>query len=143
MTAIFKGQTEVAKLLALSPLSNLELQDQSGLTALHFAALSNQPDLAKLLVIERNVDINQQDWLYRRTALMCAIMEGHTEVAKLLALHPSARVELQDATGMDACDFAAHYRQTEVLAILLHRQGNALINLLDTAIQASLEDASS
>ena len=79
-----RGSTRIATML-LSAHANVNLQDDKGWPALMVACHSHTPniDLVKLLV-QSGADINVEEGDTKTTALLQAIMYGHTQIVQYL-----------------------------------------------------------
>nr|XP_045582779.1 ankyrin repeat and sterile alpha motif domain-containing protein 1B-like isoform X3 [Procambarus clarkii] len=103
------------------------VQDNSGYTALHHAALNGHKDVVSLL-LAHEASCNVQDGK-GSTPLHLAAWAGHSEVVKAL-LHqgPSvANVNHQNKGGETALHCAAQYGHTEAAQMLLARGGDPSI----------------
>jgi hypothetical protein len=87
------------------PASAVDAADEDGLTALmKAAARGERAQVAALLA--RGADPNVRTPVQRITALMCAAYFGHRNVIDTLVAG-GARIELKDAQGAAAVDWAA------------------------------------
>ena len=79
--------------------ANLDLQDEDGDSALMYACMNNQPEVAKLMVEKgAKIDLQNKDG---DSALIFACRNDQPEVAKLL-LEKGANLDLQDEDGDSA-----------------------------------------
>jgi ankyrin repeat protein len=82
--------------------ANVNDQDSYGESALHAAASAGHLEIVRILVVEHEAALDAQNW-EGWTPLICAVVRGHTAVAKFLAervrylLHP--RLQGQCVTG--------------------------------------------
>ncbi|XP_045113553.1 ankyrin repeat and SAM domain-containing protein 1A-like isoform X12 [Portunus trituberculatus] len=103
------------------------VQDSSGYTALHLAALNGHKDVVALL-LAHEASCNVQDG-EGSTPLHLAAWAGHTEVVRTL-LHqgPSiSNVNHQNKGGETALHCAAQYGHTEAAQLLLARGGDPTV----------------
>ena len=63
---------------------NLNVQDRSNHTALHFAAAHNHPAIVSQLLSDDNINANLKDNLNNNTPLTWAIYKNHHECVKIL-----------------------------------------------------------
>jgi ankyrin repeat protein len=87
-------------------------------TALHYAAASGSNDIVQIL-LNKGADINARS-PNKTTPLMMAAAEGHIYTVKLL-LDNGADATLRTEKGMDAIDFAAQSRRTDIVEGLTYR----------------------
>ncbi|CAL4079403.1 unnamed protein product [Meganyctiphanes norvegica] len=104
------------------------IQDSSGYTGLHHAALNGHKDVVSLFLShEASVNIQDQKG---STPLHLACWAGHNEVVKTLLLQgPSVpNVNHQNKGGETALHCAAQYGHTEAAELLLSRGGDPTIS---------------
>lgn len=87
--------------------ADVNIQDDSGKTALLHASRDGYYDICTLLTNADNVDLDIQDKKLR-TALMEACVEGYFEICQML-IEAGANLELKDKHGKRACDLACGY----------------------------------
>ncbi|HTR34386.1 MAG TPA: ankyrin repeat domain-containing protein [Bryobacteraceae bacterium] len=98
--------------------------EPNGITLLDRAVLSNQIDIAKLL-ITRGADVNHVDKLGMTPLLYAASIDfGDSGMIDLL-LASGARPDAQTKQGLTALDLARQYNHTHLLASLESSHGNA------------------
>jgi len=124
--AAIKGHISVVEaLLDGLALVDKQVQDGTGMTALHFAAKSGKDIVArKLLGRQATIGTTEQG----RTPLHIAAESGHKFVVKVILDFDPASTDAQDFTGATALYIAAERGHTEVLKILLE-QGKAKSDL--------------
>jgi hypothetical protein len=105
----------------------LELKDEDGWTALHWACRFGHEHVARSLLDGKfegrgaEVDArHEEDW----TSLMEASYQGHEDVVRLL-LASGARQELQNRYGWTALHFAVERNRPEIVALLCSAPGAA------------------
>jgi hypothetical protein len=89
--------------------------NQTGWTALHYAAASGDAEIISLLLAHK-ADINAAS-PNKTTPLMMAARKGDTPVVKIL-LDAGADISLQNMSGLNALDFAIESEKHEVEAYL-------------------------
>ncbi|MSQ57402.1 MAG: ankyrin repeat domain-containing protein [Limnohabitans sp.] len=114
--AINKGFNKVAKVLIEWPKTQLSQINPDGESALMFAALNNNLDLAKLL-IERGADVNKPGW----TPLHYAATKGHNLMVRVL-LENHAYIDSPSPNGTTPLMMAAQYG-TPLMCKLLLEEG--------------------
>lgn len=77
------NQPKIVELLLKSNTTKVDLADQDGFTALHFAAQNGNEDIAKML-LDRGANVNAQDKTKNATPLMIASENNHPKVVHLL-----------------------------------------------------------
>jgi ankyrin repeat protein len=123
--------------------SDASKADESGFTALHYAARNGRLDACKLLLLE-GANVNALTGAQRSTPLMRAAYCGHLEVVALLLERGKAQVNVADTDGATALHYAMqqkHYRVAELLlqwgvdGSLRNRTGKTALEMV-----AKLED---
>lgn len=102
--------------------SNPNATNDTGATALMQAAYRNDLELTKLLLALENIKVNAKD-VENRTALMFACNKGHKEIVQLL-LQSKADVTISDINGNTAQDYAQMNEKTEIVQLLIGKNGN-------------------
>ncbi|KAK1762512.1 ankyrin repeat-containing domain protein [Phialemonium atrogriseum] len=95
--------------------------NQGWLSTLHIAAQKGHEHILRVLLRQRNVDLDERD-SDGRTALIHAVMEDHAGVAAALLAH-GARISAVDCERRNALHWAVLYRREAVLRVLLARLG--------------------
>lgn len=85
--------------------------------ALHTAAIKNSYNVARILLKEYKVDINQTDER-KNTALMSAAYLGNVKVAQVLLESENIDLDCKDIEGKTARDVAVEKKHDEVVKIL-------------------------
>ncbi len=135
LVAIQSEAPKSAMLLAQSPQTNVNVQNQLGETPLMLAAIHNQLDLAKVL-IARGADINREGW----TPLHYAATKGHREMMRLL-LENDAYIDSESANGTTPLMLAA--LSTAPLAVKLLLEEGADPTLVNHGNASALDFAMS
>lgn len=118
--AISEGSTEKVKALLASRPDFILRKDGTGLTALHYAAISNQSDVA-LCLIKSGPDINAQDDR-DMTPLHFAAKKGHLEVTRVLLDH-HAFINVIDRDGKTPLAYAQEGGFRDIISLLQGRHG--------------------
>lgn len=113
LVALQSEAPKSAMLLAQSPQTNVNVQNQLGETPLMLAAINNQLDLAKVL-IARGADVNREGW----TPLHYAAAKGHREMMRLL-LENDAYLDSESANGTTPLMMAAFSNSPLAVKLLL------------------------
>ncbi len=113
LVALQSEAPKSAMLLAQSPQTNVNVQNQLGETPLMLAAINNQLDLAKSL-IARGADVNREGW----TPLHYAAAKGHREMMRLL-LENDAYLDSESANGTTPLMMAAFSNSPLAVKLLL------------------------
>eukprot|EP00759_Apiculatamorpha_spiralis_P019023 PhF_6_TR25271/c0_g1_i2/m.34827 len=116
MMAAFHGHVRVMDELLYKGVKT-EMQSQRGnYTALHLAAcMGHAPAVSRILANHANVNARNS---LGRTALIIAALNGHEEVARVLAKHPNVDLTAKDEEGYTAGVAAAasgHYNISDLL----------------------------
>jgi uncharacterized protein len=135
LIALESESPKAAMVLARHPKTNLNAQNNAGETALMLAAISNQLQLAKVL-IEQGADVNKPGW----TPLHYAAAKGHREMMRLL-LDNDAYIDSESANGTTPLMMAAF--STSPLAVKLLLEEGADPTLADSANATALDIATS
>ena len=133
LVAIQSPSPKSAMVLAKHPRTNLNATNQHDETALMLAAISNQLELAKVL-IERGADVNKSGW----TPLHYAATHGHREMMRLLIEH-DAYIDSEAANGTTPLMMAA--ATTSPLAVKLLLEEGADPTLVNSANASALDIA--
>ena len=113
LLAIKSDSPKTAMVLAKHPQTNLNAQNNVGETPLMLAAISNQIELAKVL-IEHGADVNKPDW----TPLHYAATRGHRDMMRLLLDH-DAYIDSESANGTTPLMLAAYSAPPLAVKLLL------------------------
>jgi ankyrin repeat protein len=113
LMALESESPKAAMVLAKHPKTNLNAQNNVGETALMLAAISNQLQLAKVL-IEQGADVNKPGW----TPLHYAASKGHREMMRLL-LDNNAYIDSESANGTTPLMMAAFSKSPLAVKLLL------------------------
>ncbi|XP_067661852.1 ankyrin repeat and protein kinase domain-containing protein 1-like [Haliotis asinina] len=116
IVAAEQGHTEVVKLL-VKHAANLLLRDENGDNILHRACYAGQLDVVKYILSLKSMDINSRGWR-KRTPVIVAAEQGHTEVVKLLVKH-AANLLLRDENGDDILHCACYPGRVDVVKYVL------------------------
>lgn len=97
--------------------TSVNIKDNSGYTALHYAARAGNIEIAKYL-LDSGADPNSRTKTGRDTPLHRAAYQGHDVMVSLL-LQRGADPMLQNSDGQTALHKAASMKRTEVVKLLL------------------------
>lgn len=125
-----------SKLRSLIDRGQLNAKDNSGYTALHYAARSGHLPICQIL-LDAGISIDEQTH-GGVTALHRAAMMGHIEIVNLL-LARKANPSVQDSDGKTALHRAAEKSHLEVCRSLLQRDGFNLASIRDCKGKVPLE----
>ena len=96
MWAVWNNHNSIVKLLLDQPAVDVNVKDNDGWTALHYAAISNNAEGARMLLLHKdfnsaNVNDNNGD-----TALMWAVRCRNEEVLRELVSHQCVSLDVGD-----------------------------------------------
>ncbi|XP_063674004.1 LOW QUALITY PROTEIN: serine/threonine-protein phosphatase 6 regulatory ankyrin repeat subunit B-like [Bolinopsis microptera] len=111
------GSVELVLFLLKIDKVDVNVNDNSGKTALMHAAKAGKTEVIKALIADNRVEVNYCDKA-GRTALMHAAKAGQTEVIKALIADDRVEVNYYDKAGKTALMHAAKAGQTEVIKAL-------------------------
>ena len=120
------GNAECASVL-LAAGADVNAEDGHGVRPLHLAAMQGDSDLTTALLKTKRQGNSGGDAIdivvdatdsQGRTALICATMEGHAEVAKLLVEEGAADLSITDGTGATALEWAVDLEHFDIVKIL-------------------------
>jgi ankyrin repeat protein len=115
--------TLALKILAKNNLQLLNAVDDTGKSALHYAAAKNNQDIVDAMLAKEGVDINLAD-KSGCTPLIAAINNGNTEIAlKLIARMDAASLNAKDENGVSALFAAVTTANDGVIDALLAKDG--------------------
>lgn len=120
---------DAAKVRTLIARGHLVDRDNSGYTALHYAARAGHLEVCRIL-LEAGIGVNERTHRGGATALHRAAMMGRDQIIKLLLAH-KADALLQDSDGKTALHRAAEKGHLESCRILL-QAGPAARSLPDS-----------
>ena len=100
--------------------SIIDVQSDSGYTALHFAVLEKDMELVRLLV-QRGANIDVQN-SSGDTALHIAVKRENTEFVRLLV--DEANIDVQNNEGRTALHYAVMKEETELVRLLVEHGAN-------------------
>lgn len=103
-----------------------DIQDNSGYTALHYAARNNNFEICKEL-LENNASVNAVTKSGRATPLHRASTQGHVKIVELL-LKSGADVDLLDADGFSALHRAVASEKIQICKLLCEKTKDNLKN---------------
>ena len=138
MVALRCGNRSVAECLLKIAREDVKIIDNDGATLLHKAAWGNLPELANVLLLEHNTDIDSKDYA-GRTALHVAAYQGNTRILKYLLEH-AANVNAIDNEGRTPIFSGAYDGNFKTVKLLceygadLHLKDNSNLTVLEYAI---------
>jgi ankyrin repeat protein len=123
LVALQSESPKSAMVLAKHPKTNVNVQNRLDETPLMLAAITNQLELAKVL-IEQGADVNRPGW----TPLHYAATRGHREMMRLL-LDNDAYIDSESANGTTPLMMAAYSAPPLAVKLLLEEGADpTLIN---------------
>ena len=134
LVAIESESPKSALVLAKHPQTHVNATNSHGETPLMLAAISNQLELAKVL-IERGADVNKPGW----TPLHYASTRGHRQMMRLL-LNNDAYIDAETDNGTTPLMMAAYYASPLAVKLLLEEGADptlvnsANVSALDMAL---------
>ena len=138
MVALRCGNRSVAECLLKIARDPVKIIANEGATLLHKAAWGNLPELANVLLLEHNMDIDSKDYA-GRTALHVAAYQGNTRFLKYL-LEKSANVNAVDNEGRTPIFSGTYDGNLKTIKLLcecganLHLKDNSNLTVLEYAI---------
>ena len=94
MWAVRKKNNPIVKLLLEQPTLDLNLTDSSGTTALHFAAIKDNVEGARLLLADPRLNTHNHKDNNGWTPVMTAIIHKKVNVLRELVAHPSVDLDI-------------------------------------------------
>ena len=132
MQAVSHGHNSIVKLLLDQPGVKVNEENIYVNTALHYAAWSNNPEGARLLLLHPDFNLANATNKNGFTALHCAANNNNPEVVRLLLLHPGFNsANATDDNGYTALHYAAMNNNPEVARLLLLHSGFNSANATD------------
>ena len=138
MVALRCGNRSVAECLLKIACEDVKIIDNDGATLLHKAAWGNLPELANVLLLEHNMDIDSKDYA-GRTALHVAAYQGNTRILKYLLEH-GANINAVDNEGRTPIFIGAYDGNLKTVKLLceygadLHLKDNSNLTVLEYAV---------
>lgn len=105
-------------LVLLGEGGDVTIRSRSGRTALHFACIRNQLEIAKLLVNQFGSNVDARCGLLR-TPLIWACAIGHWDIVAWLIVEKQANVNARDYEGRTALHFAAQRGHEPTVKLVL------------------------
>lgn len=142
-----QGSAMVALLLLLSTI-DVNKSNVGGETPLHLSCRQGNADTVRQLLQVDHLDINRQDALHLRTALMVAVQHGHLDIIKLLLGQPDIEPGAVDKKGQTALTGAPtqevrDFLQRELDATQHQRQQETLSLAVPTPLASAAQQAAS
>ena len=140
MEAVCKANAEIVKVFIANPNCNIDFTGQRGMTALIYAALTNQDEIIDLLV-EARCNVQMCDNMGNSALTLAGPHEGI--VSKLICA--GADANNQNKFGMTALWYASYYNYSKVARLLLlansHPESKALVDdeFHTTAVEIALK----
>ncbi|PHJ24441.1 ankyrin repeat-containing protein [Cystoisospora suis] len=119
LSAAPAGDTSILRRLLKVSGCNVHAEDGDGNTALHWAALLNQPEAVEVL-LNRGASRNAVN-AAKETALHVAVKEGNEEVVQLL-IEKHFNVNAKDADGLTPLHIALGQREVNLANLLLQAE---------------------
>ena len=109
MCALMKKHNSIMKLLLEQPLLDLNLTADDGRTALHFAALFDNVEGARMLLADPRLNThNHKDKDIGWTPVMAAMCRNKANTLRELVAHPSVDLDTTDYQGSNLEDWARY-----------------------------------
>ena len=99
MQAVMYNHNSIVKLLLDQPAVDVNVKDKYGGTALHLAALDNNAEGARMLLLHKNFNSANVTDNGGLTALMVAVICGKEEVLRELVKHQSVSLDVGMLAG--------------------------------------------
>ncbi|EAY16707.1 ankyrin repeat protein, putative [Trichomonas vaginalis G3] len=101
--------------------ANINVKDENGITALHYAAMNNSKETAEVL-ISHGANINEKN-KEGQTALHYAAENNNKETAEVLISH-GANINVKDENGITALHYAVENNNKERADVLISHGAN-------------------
>lgn len=125
MASVFIGDDNLCRYYLNSGKALVNTVGPCGMSALHYAAFNDRPNIIKILLDEYGADVDIVNNA-KNTALHLAAAKGHVAVAQIL-LDYQASIHAKNERGFDPLSMALFYcereRDLEVLVKLFHLKG--------------------
>ncbi|RVE42748.1 hypothetical protein evm_012609 [Chilo suppressalis] len=123
--AAFNGDKERVELLiekSKNRVATVNTQDNSGYTALHYAARNGHVDICQTL-LRNGACINAQTRSGKATPLHKAVTGGKIATVKFL-IESGASIDMQDVDGQTVLHRAVEYKRDDLISVLLNASPN-------------------
>ena len=116
------GNLDIVKYLIEQCHCDVNIQDEDGGTALHYACVTGHLNIVKYLVEECHCDVDIQSEK-GRTALIFACENGHLNIVKYLVEECHCNVDIQDKNGKTALHYACmdDYLDIDIVKYLVEK----------------------
>lgn len=85
---------------------DVNLGQEDGQTALHYASIGGHSRFAFELLKKEKVDVNKRTWSCGNTPLICASSAGHLGIVRMLLRNKNVDVHVKNKAGLTALDVA-------------------------------------
>ena len=99
MRAVWHKHNSIVKLLLDQPAVDVNVKNNCGRTALHWAAVSNNAEGARMLLLHKDFNSAHVTDNYGDTALMRAVENGKEEVVRELVKHQCVSLDVGNLEG--------------------------------------------
>ena len=104
MLAVWKNHNSIVKLLLDQPAVDVNVKDDDGWTALHYAASANNAEGARMLLLHKDFNSANVTDYFGTTALMDAVKCRKEEVLRELVEHQCMSLDVGDLEGNQRCE---------------------------------------
>jgi ankyrin repeat protein len=118
--------------------ANLNIQNESGNTALHHCAHTNNPDIARML-IDAGANVNVQG-MFGLTALHVCARLNRLEIARML-IDAGANVNIQAEGGWGVLHFCAFWNRIDIAKMFLEAGSDKTIPTLSGKLPYKLAES--
>lgn len=119
---MFRGHAELVRFVLRVPGVDVNAQDKTGFSALHWACLHGRDDIVALLVQVDGIDTRTPD-SEGLPPLHGAVVAGHAGVVRVLLASGKIDAAQRDEDGDRALDLARRYSRDESVLRLLEQSG--------------------
>jgi len=116
------GHLDIVQMLLAYANVDVNALDQFGNTPLMLASMKDRREVVKVLLKQKNINVNQQDVKVGLCAIECASMSNNKEIVKLLLKNENIAVNQQDNIGATALMWASFHGYKKVVKMLLQHK---------------------
>ncbi|OUR94805.1 hypothetical protein A9Q84_16990 [Halobacteriovorax marinus] len=130
--AAYKGHKRIVRMIIDHPRTNINIQSETGKTALYLASMQGNKELVRILLLKSKINVNKEIFKedYNNnlapgaTALIVASKKGYYSIVKMLLANKNIKADMKDQWGQSAESLAS----TDSIRRLIQEQVSGIPN---------------